>query len=120
MGVGASPALPFCLGLAFFGPPVPPRLIVSRPALNPCNNSARIGFDLPAMNNAFFSDLLASISKRGRTLLRRAGSSNGKQETSDLVELCDALLSGRGGASGTARTREVLDRYHHLDDAGRL
>jgi len=26
------------------------------------------------MNNAFFSDLLASISERGRTLLRRAGS----------------------------------------------
>ncbi len=72
------------------------------------------------MNNAFFSDLLASISERGRTLLRRAGSSNGKQDTSDLVELCEALLSGRGEASGTAMAREVLDRYHHLDDAGRL
>src|SRR5438552_4183907 len=72
------------------------------------------------MNNAFFSDLLASISERGRTLLRRAGSSNGKQDTSDLVELCEALLSGRGEASGTAMAREVLDRYHHLDDASRL
>ena len=72
------------------------------------------------MNNAFFSDLLTSISERGRTLLRRAGSSNGKQDTSDLVELCEALLSGRGEASGTAMAREVLDRYHHLDDAGRL
>src|SRR6266481_3852152 len=71
------------------------------------------------MNNAFFSDLLASISERGRTLLRRAGSSNGKQDTSDLVELCEALLSGRGEASGTAMAREVLDRYHHLDDASR-
>src|ERR1700757_4983768 len=97
-----------------------PRLIVSRPALNPCNNSARIGFDLPAMNNAFFSDLLASISERGRTLLRRGGSSNGKQDTSDLVELCEALLSGRGEASGTAMAREVLDRYHDVDGAGRL
>ena len=54
------------------------------------------------MNNAFFSDLLASISERGRTLLRRAGSANGKQDTSDLIELCEALLSGRGEASGTA------------------
>src|SRR5258706_12827856 len=72
------------------------------------------------MNNAFFSDLLASISERGRTLLRRAGSTNGKQDTSDLVELCEALLSGRGEASGTAMAREGLDRYHHLDDAGRL
>ena len=70
------------------------------------------------MTNAFFSDLLSSISERGRTLLRRAGSSDGKQDASDLIELCEALLSGRGEASGTAMAREVLDRYHHLD-AGR-
>ena len=71
-------------------------------------------------NNAFFSDLLASISERGRTLLRRAGSSDDKQDASDLLQLCEALLSGRGEASGTAMAREVLDRYHHLDKAGRL
>jgi malonyl-CoA decarboxylase len=72
------------------------------------------------MNNAFFSDLLASISERGRTLLRRGGSSDARQDASDLIELCEALLSGRGEASGTAMAREVLDRYHHLDEAGRL
>ncbi len=72
------------------------------------------------MSNAFFSDLLASISERGRTLLRRGGTSNGKQDTSGLIELCEALLSGRGEASGTAMAREVLDRYRHLDDASRL
>jgi malonyl-CoA decarboxylase len=72
------------------------------------------------MNNAFFSDLLASISDRGRTLLRRAGSSEPKQNGSELIELCEALLSGRGEASGTAMAREVLDRYHDLDEAGRL
>src|SRR3954447_7810906 len=72
------------------------------------------------MANAFFSDLLASISERGRTLLRRAGSPEGKQDTSGLVELCEALLSGRGEASGTAMAREVLDRYHHLDETSRL
>jgi malonyl-CoA decarboxylase len=72
------------------------------------------------MNNAFFSDLLASISERGRTLLRRAGSSNGKQSASDLIDLCEALLSSRGEASGTAMAREVLDRYRYLDDKGRL
>src|SRR5258707_7200598 len=71
-------------------------------------------------SNAFFSDLLASISERGRTLLRRAGPSDAKQDASDLVELCEALLSGRGEASGTAMAREVLDRYHNLDEAGRL
>src|SRR6202049_1438700 len=72
------------------------------------------------MSNAFFSDLLASISERGRTLLRRAGSSNGKQDASGLIELCEALLSGRGEASGTAMAREVLDHYRNLDEAGRL
>lgn len=71
-------------------------------------------------SNAFFSDLLTSISERGRNLLRRAGSSDGKQDASDLIELCEALLSGRGEASGTAMAREVLDRYRHLDEADRL
>jgi len=71
-------------------------------------------------SNAFFSDLLASISERGRTLLRRGGSSDAKQDASDLIELCEALLSGRGEASGTAMAREVLDRYRHLDKAGRV
>jgi malonyl-CoA decarboxylase len=71
------------------------------------------------MSNAFFSDLLASISERGRTLLRR-GSSDTKQDASDLIELCEALLSGRGEASGTAMAREVLDRYQDLDETGRL
>ena len=72
------------------------------------------------MNNAFFSDLLASISERGRTLLRRGGSSDAKQDASDLIELCEALLSGAGEASGTAMAREVLDRYQQLDDTERL
>ncbi len=72
------------------------------------------------MNNAFFSDLLTSISERGRSLLRRAGSSGAKQDASELIELCEALMTGRGEASGTAMAREVLDRYRHLDEAGRL
>ncbi|HLI99639.1 MAG TPA: malonyl-CoA decarboxylase [Bradyrhizobium sp.] len=74
---------------------------------------------MPARNNAFFSDLLASISERGRTLLRRVGSSGDKPNAADLIELCDALLSGRGEASGTALAREVLDRYHDLDTGNR-
>jgi hypothetical protein len=73
-----------------------------------------------AMANAFFSDLLSTISERGRTLLRRGGSTDDRQDASELLELCQALLSGRGEASGTAMAREVLDRYHHLDAAGQL
>src|SRR6188474_2403048 len=72
------------------------------------------------MANAFFSDLLSTISERGRTLLRRGEPSVARQDASDLLELCEALLSGRGEASGTAMAREVLDRYHDLDAAGRL
>jgi malonyl-CoA decarboxylase len=72
------------------------------------------------MNNAFFSDLLTSISERGRTLLRRVGSSDDPPNATDLIELCEALLSGRGEASGTAMAREVLDRYRHLGEAERL
>ncbi len=70
-------------------------------------------------SNAFFSDLLSSISERGRTLLRRGGPPDARQDSSELAELCEALLSGRGEASGTAMAREVLDRYRHLDENGR-
>ncbi len=71
-------------------------------------------------SNAFFSDLLASISERGRTLLRRVGSSEAKPDGDELIALCEALLSGRGEASATAMAREVLDRYQHLDASERL
>src|SRR5437762_3731537 len=72
------------------------------------------------MANAFFTDLLSTISERSRTLLRRGDSPDGRQNTSELVELCEALLSGRGEASGTAMAREVLDFYHELDAGARL
>ncbi|WP_065756011.1 malonyl-CoA decarboxylase [Bradyrhizobium paxllaeri] len=72
------------------------------------------------MANAFFSDLLATISERSRTLLRRGDPSVARQDSSELLELCEALLSGRGEASATALARDVLDRYHDLDAAHRL
>ncbi|HKO73106.1 MAG TPA: malonyl-CoA decarboxylase [Bradyrhizobium sp.] len=71
-------------------------------------------------SNAFFSDLLTSISERGRILLRRVGSPEAKPDGAELIGLCEALLSGRGEASGTAIAREILDRYHHLNEAERL
>src|SRR5215468_10211513 len=72
------------------------------------------------MANAFFSDLLSTISERSRTLLRRGEPADGKDDATELLELCEALLSGRGEASGTAMAREVLDGYHDLDATGRL
>src|SRR5947199_3323309 len=71
-------------------------------------------------SNAFFSDLLTSISERGRTLLRRAGPSEPKRDGAELISLCEALVSGRAEASGTAIAGEILDRYRHLNDAQRL
>jgi len=67
------------------------------------------------MANAFFSDLLATISERGRTLLQRGKPDDGKEDADGLIELCEAVLSGRGEASGTAMAGDVLDRYHDLD-----
>src|SRR4029079_12106885 len=72
------------------------------------------------MANAFLSDLLSTISERSRTLLRRGGADDGKHDATELLELCEALLTGRGEASGTAMARDVLDGYHQLDGAGRL
>lgn len=71
------------------------------------------------MANAFFSDLLSTISERGRTLLRRGGASDTRPDASELLELCEALLSGRGEASGIAIARDVFDGYQTLDAAGR-
>jgi malonyl-CoA decarboxylase len=67
------------------------------------------------MANAFFTDLLATISERGRTLLRRGQPDDGKEDAASLIGLCEALLSGRGEASGTAMASEVLESYHDLD-----
>ena len=72
------------------------------------------------MSNDFFSDLMASITERGRGLLwRTPAPERADGDVSDLVALCDALLSGRGEASGTALAREILDGYRTLDTDGR-
>ena len=72
------------------------------------------------MSNDFFSDLMASITERGRSLLGRAPLPElAGGNVTDLIALCDALLSGRGEASGTAIAREILDDYRALDADGR-
>ncbi|HYP57128.1 MAG TPA: malonyl-CoA decarboxylase [Beijerinckia sp.] len=73
------------------------------------------------MNSALFFDLLASITERGRNLLsRRSFPLERSQAAAGLIELCEALLSRRGEASGTALAAEILDRYLDLDEQGRL
>ena len=68
------------------------------------------------MNVSFLSELLTEISERGRKLIG-AGSPG---RSSDIAVLCDALLSGRGEASGVAIAQDIVERYHALDEAGRL
>ena len=53
------------------------------------------------MNTSFFSELLQSIAERGRSLIERAPRrASGETRAATFVELCEALLSGRGEASG--------------------
>lgn len=73
------------------------------------------------MSNAFFSDLLTSIAERGRNLLdRRIWSlSEAPVSEEDVVSLCEAVLSGRGEATGAVIARETLDAYARLPEAAR-
>jgi malonyl-CoA decarboxylase len=74
-----------------------------------------------SMNNALFSDLIAAITERGRNLLgRRSLTQFPASQVAEVIALCDALLSGRGEASGIAIASEVLRRYQGLDEAARL
>ncbi|WP_294538873.1 malonyl-CoA decarboxylase [uncultured Rhodoblastus sp.] len=70
------------------------------------------------MSNAFFSDLLTSIAEGGRNLLDRKGWSATDMPTAavDVLTLCEAVLSGRGEASGAAIAREALNAYARLPD----
>jgi malonyl-CoA decarboxylase len=70
------------------------------------------------MANDFFTDLLSSISERGRSLLGRSATVE-RRTAPDVLALCDTLLSSSGEASGTAAAREVLTAYHQLDAIGR-
>ncbi|MDP4594169.1 MAG: malonyl-CoA decarboxylase [Beijerinckiaceae bacterium] len=71
------------------------------------------------MPTAFFSDLLTSISDRGRQMLGLADQPLDQDAlVSGLVDLCERVLSGRGEASGAALAREVLNRYKLLGPDG--
>jgi malonyl-CoA decarboxylase len=73
------------------------------------------------MTSAFFADLLSSIADRTRLLLRRREwSVDPAQRAASLIDLCGALISGRGEASGIAMAQEILDRYEDLDTPARI
>jgi malonyl-CoA decarboxylase len=70
------------------------------------------------MDGAFFSDLLASIAERGRSVLKlTAWPRDAENRAGSLAQMCGALLTGRGEASGVALASEILGRYRSLSDA---
>ena len=70
------------------------------------------------MDSAFFSDLLASIAERGRSVLKlTAWPRDADDRAASLADMCAALLTGRGEASGVALASEILARYRGLSDA---
>lgn len=67
---------------------------------------------------SFFTDMLQSITDRGRQLLFSGSRANRAPAELDLQTLCEMLLSSRGEASGMALAAEILDRWAALDEEG--
>ncbi len=72
------------------------------------------------MNTSFFSELLQGIVERGRALIARQRRTAPKARSETLAEHCEALLSSRGEASGTARASDILNRYAELTTGPRI
>jgi malonyl-CoA decarboxylase len=72
------------------------------------------------VNTSFFSEMLQTIADRGRALISRERREPAQDQYAGLVELCEALLSGRGEASGVALAREILARYADLTIGPRI
>ena len=70
------------------------------------------------VNVSFLQELLNGIAEQGRHLLPR---SLGRSAPKDSInELAEALLSGRGEASGVAIAREILESYRVLSKSERV
>jgi malonyl-CoA decarboxylase len=72
-----------------------------------------------AVNTSFFSDMLQSIADRSRAFLRERREPS-RDQFDGVVELCEALLSGRGEASGVALANEILADYAELTIGPRI
>lgn len=64
------------------------------------------------MNTSFLQELMSTVAEQGRALLPK---SLFRQEPREGMQvLIDALVSGRGEASGVALARQILNHYHLL------
>jgi malonyl-CoA decarboxylase len=70
-------------------------------------------------SESFFHQLFGSIADGGRVLIDRQLRGLARQPGRAVADLCHALLSQRGEASGAALAREVLLAYGDLDATGR-
>lgn len=68
------------------------------------------------MNLSFFGSLLHGIAKRGLAHADHLGdeSTTGRENLDSLLALCEALLSSRGEASGTAMASQILQSWQAL------
>jgi malonyl-CoA decarboxylase len=72
------------------------------------------------MNTSFFGELLQGIVERGRALMARGKRAAPKLRSDTLIDHCEALLSGRGEASGTALASDILAQYNELTIGPRI
>jgi malonyl-CoA decarboxylase len=70
-------------------------------------------------STSFLGDLMVSIADRGRSLLGIQGAQIDPAGRVDVAALFEALLSGRGEASGVALATEILCVWQKLDTDGR-
>lgn len=66
---------------------------------------------------SFFSDMVQTITDRGRKLLSLAPRTPLLPGTAGLERLCEMLLSSRGEASGMALAAEILQHWSRLSEA---
>ncbi len=72
------------------------------------------------MDTSFFSEMLQSIAERSRALIKRERREPAHERSTSLIEQCEALLSGRGEASGVALAQEILASYAELTTGPRI
>lgn len=66
--------------------------------------------------SSLFSELLASIAERGRTFADFGKTRARGCSAAEIIDLCHALLTGKGEATGIALALEILTRYAGLPD----
>ncbi len=72
------------------------------------------------MRRSYLASLLSSIEDRRKTLFARSRLGNGDATAPQaLIELCSALLSRRGEASGIALAQEIFSRWDRMDEEER-